>query len=109
MGRSSQDVFFYRLLKQILHRGRLGESRKNEGRSQFCTPVAAAGNASLAYGELALTNSGPAVAVLPRGPAAAVHRGIRKPSPVRVGRLPNLPRLDRKTGTRHAVLVYLSS
>ncbi len=88
MGRSSQDVFFYRLLKQILHRGRLGESRKNEGRSHFCTPVAASENPSQPDGELALTISGPAITVLPHGCAAAVHRGIRTPNPVHIGFYP---------------------
>jgi len=51
-------------LKQVLHCGRLGERWENQGRSHFCTPVAAAGNANSARAGTAHMISGPNVAVV---------------------------------------------
>jgi hypothetical protein len=72
-------------------------------------PLATPENPSLSHAGLALTNAGPAEAVLLRGLSRNSSGWPPKPSTIPFGRVAILLRLDRKTGTRHFVLVYLSS
>lgn len=70
--------------------------------------MATTGNPSVPFGEFAIQNCGPVVAVLPYGFTAAVHRGIRMLDAFRIGIQAFCLALDRKTGMIRLVLVYLS-